>query len=116
MTAPSPNFVRASPFTNVLEQEPNNDAATATNYKGELPVAFNGIISQPQDMDFFRFTAKKEQAMDIHVIARQLRSPLDSVLELTTLRAAGWPATTTPAARTATSASPLPQTVNILSA
>ncbi len=82
LTAPSPNFARASPFPNVLEVEPNNDPATATRYDGELPVAFNGIISQPGDIDFFRFKAKKDQALDIHVIARQLRSPLDSVLTL----------------------------------
>ncbi len=82
LTAPSPNFIRASPFPNVLEVEPNNDVATATRYDGDLPVAFNGIISQPSDIDFFRFKAKKDQALDIHVIARQLRSPLDSVLTL----------------------------------
>lgn len=82
LTSPSPNFVRASPFPNVLEVEPNNDAATATRYEGELPVAFNGIVNQPGDVDFFRFKAKKDQALDIHVIARQLRSPLDSVLTL----------------------------------
>ena len=51
-------------------------------YDGELPVAFNGIISQPGDVDFFRFKAKKDQALDIRVIARHLRSPLDSVLTL----------------------------------
>ena len=66
----------------MLEVEPNNDVATATNYEGEFPVAFNGIINQPGDIDFFRFKAKKDQVLDIRVIARQLRSPLDSVLVL----------------------------------
>ena len=79
---PLSKFCSRFPFPNVLEVEPNNDVATATNYEGELPVAFNGIINQPGDIDFFRFKAKKDQVLDIHVIARQLRSPLDSVLVL----------------------------------
>ncbi len=82
LIAPSANFVRASPFANVMEVEPNQDAATATRYDGELPVAFNGIIDHPGDIDFFRFKAKKDQVLDVRVIARVLRSPLDSVLTL----------------------------------
>lgn len=77
---PSPNFLRASPFPNMLEAEPNDDPKTATVYHGPLPVAFNGIISHKGDIDFFRFTAKGGKAIEMHVIARQLRSPLDSVL------------------------------------
>jgi hypothetical protein len=91
--APSPNPIRVSEFSNVLETEPNETVQTATEYKGELPVAFNGIISeQPTsaapkdpanpnlDADFFKFTAKKGQVLDIHVYARRLRSPLDPIL------------------------------------
>jgi hypothetical protein len=33
-----------------------------------------------EDVDFFKFNAKKGQALDVRVYARQLRSPLDSVL------------------------------------
>ncbi len=82
LSAPSPNFVRASPFPNVLEVEPNNDPKTATVAKMPLPLAFNGVISAPGDIDYFRFTAKKDQAIEVRVIARQLRSPLDSVLTI----------------------------------
>jgi hypothetical protein len=82
LSAPSANFVRASLFPNVLEVEPNNDPKTATVAKIPLPLAFNGVISEPNDIDFFRFTAKKDQAIDVRVIARQLRSPLDSVLRI----------------------------------
>src|SRR5687767_6662563 len=80
--APSPNPIRVSEFPNVIETEPNETVQTATEYKGELPVAFNGIISeQPTsaapkdpanpnlDADFFKFTAKKGQVLDIHVYA-----------------------------------------------
>lgn len=79
-TSPSPCFVRVSPFANVLESEPNNDAKAATKAAGELPLAFNGIIEKDKDADFFRFAAKKGQVLDIRVFARFLRSPLDPVL------------------------------------
>ena len=44
----------------------------------------NGIIDKPGDIDYFKFHAKKGQAFDVHVYAREiLRSPLDSVLTIT---------------------------------
>ena len=80
--APSPNWLRVSPFPNVLEAEPNNtfDKATATDKA--LPLAFNGVIGEKGDVDFFKFTAKKDQDFDVNVFARRLRSPLDPVLEI----------------------------------
>ncbi|HEV7404422.1 MAG TPA: pre-peptidase C-terminal domain-containing protein [Chthoniobacteraceae bacterium] len=80
--APLPNAFRVSNFPNVLESEPNNDVEHATSGPDTLPAAFNGVISEKGDLDFFRFTAKKGQAYDLTVYARQLRSPLDSVLSL----------------------------------
>jgi hypothetical protein len=89
-TPPSPNHFRVSSFPSVNEAEPNDSIKAATPYTGELPVGFNGVISKPagesaktekkEDVDFFKFNAKKGQALDVHVYARQLRSPLDSVL------------------------------------
>jgi len=81
-SAPSPNWLRVSPFPNVLEAEPNNTAAEATPTDRPLPLAFNGIVSGKGDVDFFKFTAKKGDEFDINVFARRLRSPLDSVLEI----------------------------------
>ena len=75
--APSPCYFRVSDFDNVLEAEPNNDVNKATRYDGELPIAFNGVISEDKDYDWFRFKAKKGQVLDCRVLARQLRSPLD---------------------------------------
>ena len=80
--APSANWLRVSPFPNVLEAEPNNDTATATTTDKALPLAFNGVIGEKGDTDFFKFTAKKDQEFDVNVFARRLRSPLDSVLEI----------------------------------
>jgi hypothetical protein len=82
LTAPSANPMRVSPFRNVLESEPNDDPSHATVAAGDLPVALNGIIEKPGDVDFFRFTAKRGQPIDIRVYARALRSPLDAVLVL----------------------------------
>ncbi|RYD79854.1 MAG: peptidase, partial [Verrucomicrobiaceae bacterium] len=80
--APTPNYIRVSNMRNELEAEPNNETANATVVTGDLPAAFNGIIEQKGDTDFFKFIAKKGQAYDLNVFARQLRSPLDSVLEI----------------------------------
>jgi len=59
-SSPSPNWVRVSPFGDVLEAEPNHGRETAT-VGGEFPFAFNGIIQEPGDEDWFRFSAKKDQ-------------------------------------------------------
>lgn len=80
LTAPSPNFLRVSPFPNVLEVPPNQSREQATSGSGPLPLAFNGIIQQAGEADWFRFTAKKGEALEASVFARRLRSPLDSVL------------------------------------
>jgi hypothetical protein len=80
--APSPNWVRISPFPNVLEKGDNHDAAHATKAETELPLAFNGIISGKGESDWFRFKAKKGVALDVIVFARRLRSPIDTVLEV----------------------------------
>jgi hypothetical protein len=80
--APAALPMRVSAFPNVLEKEPNDDAALATPAGQPLPVAFNGIIQQPGDRDFFSFHATRGMVLDMTVYARQLRSPLDSVLDV----------------------------------
>jgi hypothetical protein len=79
---PSPNWIRVSSFGNESEVEPNDVKQAATSYYGELPIAFNGIITKKSDVDWFKFTAKKDQALDVNVYARRLRSPLDSAIEI----------------------------------
>src|SRR5437870_5578527 len=46
------------------------------------PVALNGVIGKPGDIDHFVFKASKGSIYDVRVFARALRSPLDSVLYL----------------------------------
>jgi len=78
---PSGNVMRVSPFGNVMEVEPNANRNQATKHAGDLPIAFNGVIETEGDQDWFRFTAKKGTYF-INVYARQLRSPLDPVINI----------------------------------
>lgn len=80
--APSPNFLRVSPFENVLEQEPNDVREQATATTLDLPIAVNGIIGKKNDYDWFRFKAKGGQQYHIALYARAIHSPLDSVMTL----------------------------------
>ncbi len=82
LVASSPNRFRVSGFENVLESEPNNDTQTATATDLALPLAFNGIIGEPGDIDWFRFKATNGAQYDVRVHARSLGSPLDSVLTI----------------------------------
>lgn len=78
--APSPNMLRVIDLPGYIEAEPNNDVKTASS-SGAAPLVLNGIVEKEDDIDFFKFTAKKGQQFDVRVYARKpLRSPLDSVL------------------------------------
>lgn len=76
---PSPNRLRVSEFGDIFDVEPNNTSKEATD-GGALPLAFNGILEEEGDYDYFKFTAKKGQRFRMQVYARELGSPLDPVL------------------------------------
>jgi len=76
--APTTIPFRVTPFGGVQEAEPNNTRAEAT--PGAIPGAFDGVIGEPGDTDFFQFEGKKDQVVEFRVWARALGSPLDSVL------------------------------------
>ncbi len=76
--SPFPNIFRLSRWGNVNEAEPNNDHNTATAF--EAPLALNGVIEKPGDVDHFTFKAKKGQTYDVAAYARRIRSPLDPIL------------------------------------
>ncbi len=78
--APTPVAFRASALPGVLEVEPNNAREQAT--AGQGPGAFDGVISQKGDEDWFAFDGLKDQTYDLRVWARELGSPLDSVIEV----------------------------------
>jgi len=76
--SPFPNIFRLSRWGNAVEAEPNNDHNTATAF--EAPLALNGVIEKPGDVDHFIFKAKKGQTYDVSAYARRIRSPLDPIL------------------------------------
>lgn len=71
---------RVNSLVNSLEQEPNDNLATAS--AAVIPGAFNGVLQTEKDEDWFKFTAKQGQTLDVQVWARRLRSELDSVLTM----------------------------------
>lgn len=79
--ASSENPFRLFPHGNVLEVEPNDDL-TKNATPATLPNAFNGIIEKADDVDCFKFTAKKGQVFEVECYARRIRSALDPVVNL----------------------------------
>ncbi len=79
-TGPSSVPFRVSNFPNVLESEPNDDSAP--RHSTTAPVAFNGILQQPGDVDRFRLTAVANERLSIEVFAQRLGSPADSLLSV----------------------------------
>jgi hypothetical protein len=70
---------RVSNVPNAIESGTNVNVATATP-GGAAPVAFNGVVSKPGEVDYFKFTAKKGEVYDFNCFARRVGSPLDPVL------------------------------------
>jgi hypothetical protein len=81
VSAPSPHWVQVSPLDHVRESEGNARLKSATAMP-PIPSAAHGILGDGQEADWFKFEAKKDENLIITVLARQLRSPLDSVLSL----------------------------------
>ncbi|MBX3439822.1 MAG: PPC domain-containing protein, partial [Planctomycetaceae bacterium] len=76
--APSWNWFRLTDLDNTTEVEPNNAIAEAT--PAAAPGAFNGVLAESDEADYFRFAAKQGQTFDIEVYARRIRSELDPVV------------------------------------
>lgn len=79
--APAPLTVLISALEHSAQPEGNLDPKTAHPFP-PIPSAVDGILDAKGGSRWFRFTAKKGQNLDIKVIARSLRSPLDAVLNL----------------------------------
>jgi hypothetical protein len=79
---PTPIPFRVSPFENALEIEPNDSLIDIGSVGKTLPVAWNGIISQPGDKDHFRFQAEAGWTIEIAAFAAQLGSQSDTVIRI----------------------------------
>ncbi|MGE9267120.1 MAG: PPC domain-containing protein [Verrucomicrobiales bacterium] len=82
LRSPSGNHLRVNDLPYFNEVEPNEGTKEAFPRENApaAPVAFQGILSKKEDKDWFRFTAKKGQDLRAQVFARELRSPLDSLI------------------------------------
>jgi len=67
------------PHAVLAEQEPNLQAQPNAI---PVPVGISGVLSTPEDADFFRFPAKKGQPLIIEVVARTQGSLIDPVVEI----------------------------------
>ena len=76
--------VEASAHVEFVEREPNDTASTAQELP--IPAGVSGRIQpsevETQDVDHFRFTARRGVPLTLEVFARRLGSPLDSVIEI----------------------------------
>ena len=81
-SAPSPNKIRVTDYPSIREVEPNNNWKQATATELALPLAFDGIIAEDGDTDYFKFKAKKGQRFNFRANARSVSSPLDPVLNI----------------------------------
>ena len=79
-SAPSPIPFRINDLPGVIEAEPNNAPEQAT--AGTAPGAFDGVLAEPGDQDWYSFEGTTGQVYDVRVYARELGSPLDSVLAI----------------------------------
>ena len=82
--APSPLPLRASPFPNQLE-----DRSSSVTAVPHLPVALNGILAAPGETDRFRLSVRKGDRLQLRVWSAALGLPVDPVIRLRPLDAAG---------------------------
>lgn len=80
--APSGNPFRLVDYDNALEAEPNDEQAKATAAAVGDPIALNGIIEKPGDVDFFKVPLKKGMTLEVQAFAQSIGSPLDSVVNI----------------------------------
>lgn len=78
-TAPTPLPMSVLDVPNFIEPDRGKDRRPIPI---QWPVAINGVISRPGEVDRYRLQAKRGQSIEILAHARALRSPMDPVLYL----------------------------------
>lgn len=82
--APSAVPLRSSPHPNVFENSKPGEPQDV-----QFPAALNGIIAGPEEVDRFRFTAKKGERLQFRTFAAAIGSPIDAKLVLRSINADG---------------------------
>ena len=70
-----PLTLQLSTTDETVEQEPNDDAASATRFV--IPRGLNGRLDKPGDIDRFVFSARKDERIVFETVSRPLGSPAD---------------------------------------
>jgi len=78
VTTPTSIPLRVSPFENVLESEACASIDLAVKSPHELPIAFNGILEQTGEVDYYAFSAKPGSLVRLQVFAQSVGSTIDS--------------------------------------
>ncbi len=81
LSAPSPHWITISPL-DYLDESGEHSTVESALAMPPLPSAVHGILEGEKPSDWYRFNAKKDEALVLSVHARRLRSPLDAVLSL----------------------------------
>ena len=80
--APSGVALRVFPHDAIAAVEPDDSVAQATSAGRGAPLVFDGALDPAGDVDFVRFTARRDERLHMRVNARSVRSPLDPVLSV----------------------------------
>jgi hypothetical protein len=76
----NPFGINVSHLREAVEKKPNNSTNDAQHI--ELPVGISGVIYEPSETDYFKFSAKQGQELIFEVLAFRSGSPLDPSLAL----------------------------------
>ncbi|MCX7701875.1 MAG: PPC domain-containing protein, partial [Gemmataceae bacterium] len=80
--APTPNPFRVSPFPNAIEVESNDQPDSVRGATESWPIALNGTIEKPGDVDHFRIRATAGDTIAVEAFAFRIGSPLDPVVSV----------------------------------
>jgi hypothetical protein len=83
LSAPSPLYLRVSPLeSNSVTAATSIGQLSSASPTPPIPCAVHSTLEQKNTSQWFSFTATKDQNLRLRVVARALRSPLDSILSL----------------------------------
>ena len=81
LSAPSPHWITVSTLESMMESGSHQTLQSATPAP-QIPFAIHGVIESSDNADWYKFSSKKDQKLVLRVLARSLRSPLDSILSV----------------------------------